>query len=44
VIVGERAKRRLGASTSQMSRFETELLTRPEDLEALMVLPGKAIW
>jgi len=41
VIVGERAKRRLGASTSQMSRFETELLTQPENLEALMDQPGQ---
>jgi len=41
VIVGERAKRRFGASTSQMSRFETELLTQPENLEALMDLPGR---
>jgi len=41
VIVGERAKRRLGASTSQMSRFETELLTQTENREALMDLPGK---
>jgi len=41
VIVGERAKRRLGASTSQMSRFETELLTHPENLEVLMDLPGQ---
>ncbi len=29
VIVGGRAKKRLAASTSQMSRFETEVLTHP---------------
>ncbi len=41
VIVGERAQRRLGASTSQMSRLETEVLTQPENLEAMMDRPGK---
>ena len=41
VIVGGRAKKRLAASTSQMSRFETEVLTHPKNLDALMGLPGK---
>jgi len=40
VVVGERAKRRLDASTIQMSRFETGLLRQPKDLEALTNLPG----
>ena len=41
VIVGGRAKKRLAASTSQMSRFETEVLTHAKNLDALMELPGK---
>ena len=41
-IVGGRAKERTAASTSQMARFETEILTLDENLEALMDLPG--IW
>jgi len=41
-IVGGRAKDRTAASTSQMARFETEILTRDENLQALMDLPG--VW
>jgi hypothetical protein len=39
-VVGGRAKTKSAASTSQMSRFETEVLTEPWNLEALMDLPG----
>jgi hypothetical protein len=42
-IVGGRAKDKQGASTSQMGRFETEVLTQPENLSALMDLPGRWI-
>ncbi len=42
-VVGGRAKERNAASTSQMSRFETAVLTRRENLEALMDLSGKWI-
>lgn len=41
VILGGWAKKRLAASTSQMSRFETEVLTQPKNLKALMGLPSK---
>ena len=39
-VVGGRATDHTAASTSQMSRFETETLTRPHNLKALMDLPG----
>ena len=39
-VVGGRAKELLGASTSEMSRFETELLACRENVLALMDLPG----
>ena len=39
--VGGHAKKKLGASTSEMSRFETEMLTASENLAALETLPGK---
>ncbi len=42
-VVGGRAKEHNAASTSQMGRFETAVLTRTENLEALMDLPGKWI-
>jgi hypothetical protein len=42
-VVGGRATRRSAASTSQMGRFETEVLTQPRNLSALMNLPGKWI-
>jgi hypothetical protein len=42
-VVGGRAKERNAASTSQMGRFETTVLTWPENLEALIDLPGKWI-
>ena len=40
-VVGGRARERCAASTSQMGRFETELLTKPHNLKALINLPGK---
>jgi len=40
-VVGGRAKARSAASTSQMGRFETEVLTDPHHVEALMDLSGK---
>ena len=39
-VVGGRATHRSAASTSQMGRFETEVLTQPEHLSALMDVPG----
>jgi len=39
-IVGGRAAERTAASTSLMGRFETEILTQPQNLELLMNLPG----
>jgi len=41
-VVGGRAKERTAASTSLMGRFETELLTQPQNLELLTNLPG--VW
>ena len=40
-VVGERAKDKTAASVSQMGRFETEILTQPQNLEALMTQPGQ---
>jgi hypothetical protein len=42
-VVGGRAKSRAAASTSQMGRFETEVLTQPKNLSALMDMPGRWI-
>jgi hypothetical protein len=42
-VVGGRACERNAASTSQMSRFETEVLTQPDNLAALRKLSGKWI-
>ncbi len=42
-VVGGRASEHKAASTSQMSRFETEVLTQPENLAALTDLSGKWI-
>jgi hypothetical protein len=42
-IVGGRAVAKQAASTSQMGRFETEVLTRAENLVALADLPGRWI-
>ena len=42
-VVGGRAKDRQAASTSQMARFETQVLTMPHNLATLMDLPGAAI-
>ena len=39
-VAGGRAVERSAASTSGMSRFETEILTQTENLEFLMNLPG----
>jgi len=39
-IVGGKAIERGGASTSQMGRFETEVLTQPKNLSVLMDLSG----
>jgi hypothetical protein len=40
-VVGERAKDKTAASVSQMGRFETEILTQPQNLEALIKQPGQ---
>ncbi len=40
-VVGGRAKERAAASTSQMSRFETEILSSDENVEALADLCGR---
>ena len=42
-VVGGRATDKEAASTSQMARFETEVLTQADNLAALMELPGKWI-
>ena len=39
-VVGERAKEKTAASVSQMGRFETEILTQPQNLKALINQPG----
>ena len=40
-VVGGRAKEKLGASTSEMGRFETDILTRKENILALMKMAGQ---
>jgi hypothetical protein len=40
-VAGGGAMERSAASTSVMSRFETEILTQPKNLEFLMSLPGR---
>jgi hypothetical protein len=42
-VVGGRATKKQAASTSEMGRFETEVLTQPKNLAALMELSGKWI-
>jgi len=42
-VVGGRATEKQAASTSQMGRFETEVLTQAKNLTALMELPGNWI-
>ena len=42
-LVGGRAIKDGAASASTMGRFETEMLTRPENLRALIELPGRWI-
>lgn len=42
-VVGRRATEKQAASTSQMAHFETAVLTRPDNLKALMDLSGKWI-
>ena len=39
-VIGGRARDRQAASTSQMGRFETEILTTRKNLKSLMNLPG----
>ena len=40
-VVGERAKNKTAGSVSQMGRFETEILTQPQNLKVLMNRPGQ---
>ena len=40
-VVGERATDKTAASVSQMGRFETEILTQPKNLEALINQTGQ---
>ena len=40
-VVGGRAVDRTAASTSHVGRFETEVLTHPDNLAALMAMPGQ---
>ena len=40
-VVGGRAKDKTAASVSQMGRFETEILTQPKNLKALINQPGQ---
>ena len=40
-VVGERAKEKTAASVSQMGRFETEILTHPKNLKALINQAGQ---
>jgi hypothetical protein len=40
-VVGERAKDKTAASVGQMGRFETEILTQPQNLKVLMNQPGQ---
>ncbi len=40
-VVGGRAADRRAASTSQVSRFETDVLVHPDNLAALMNMPGQ---
>ena len=42
-LIGGRAVKRGAASASAMGRFETKMLTRPENLAALADLPGRWI-
>ena len=42
-VVGGRATEHTAASTSQMGRFETEVLTQPSNLKALTKMSGKWI-
>ena len=42
-VVGDRAKEGKAASTSQMGRFETDVLTKRENLRGLMDLSGRWI-
>jgi hypothetical protein len=40
-VVGGRAKDKTAGSVSQMGRFETEILTQPQNLKVLMSQPGQ---
>jgi len=43
-VVGGRAAEHSAASTSEMGRFETEILTQPKNLQVLMRLPPANGW
>jgi hypothetical protein len=40
-VLGERAMEKSGASTSEMGRFETEILSQRENVRSLLNLPGR---
>ena len=42
-IVGGRAAGKQAASTSQVDRLETEVLTHPDDLAAVIAMPGQRV-
>jgi hypothetical protein len=42
-IVGGRAMDRDAASTSQVARFETDVLCHPDNLDALVAMPGQQV-
>jgi hypothetical protein len=42
-VLGERAVEKSGASTSEMGRFETEILSQRENVRSLMNLPGRFV-
>jgi len=42
-VVGGSAADRAAASTSQVSRFETDVLTHPDNLVALVAMPGQGV-
>jgi hypothetical protein len=42
-VLGERAVEKSGASTSEMGRFETEILPQRENVRSLLNLPGRFV-
>ena len=42
-IVGGRAAGKQAASTSQVDRLETEVLTHPDNLAAVIAMPGQRV-